>query len=489
MNLMEKNSPSSAPGQKHGFPRSRRIAARGPLSSHYQDPFMTPLRLIPLMLEGFAILTMTGNALAEDWPQWLGPRRDGVWRESGIVDRFPTNGLKGAWRTPVAGGYSAPAVAGGRVIITDRLATTNLVAPAGPLDRSKVPGRERVTCLQEDTGKVLWTHDYDCPYDLAYPSGPRAMPQIDDDRVYTLGSDGHLLCLKLATGKVLWQHHFPSGYGIPTQLWGVASTPLIDSHRLICQVGGAGQSTVAFDKHTGRELWRSLDAKEPGYSSPILIQSAGVPQLIVWDTAAISSLNPETGKTYWSEPFPTKLGHAIATPRFVDGRLFITSFFDGSLMLQLDPQRPAASQLWRRKGKNENRPDSLHGLMSTPFVVDGYIYGVCGHGELRCLKADTGDQVWQTLATTTRDGKPTRWATAFLTRHADRFFLWNDQGELILAKLTPAGFEELSRTQLLEPTSQAGNRAVVWSNPAFANGHVLLRNDRELIRVDLRRDR
>ena len=127
--------------------------------------------------------------------------------------------------------------------------------------------------------------------------------------------------------------------------------------------------------------------------------------------------------------------------------------------------------------------------MSTPFVVDGYIYGVCARGELRCLKADTGDQVWETLAVTTRDGKRTRWATAFLTRHADRFFLWNDQGELIPAKLTPAGFEELSRAQLLEPTSQAGSRAVVWSNPAFANGHVLLRNDLELIRVNLRRDR
>lgn len=438
-----------------------------------------------------ALVSLPGvpSRAADEWGQWLGPQRDGVWRETGVVERFPPNGLKISWRAPVSGGYSGPAVAGGRVFVTDRITTTSQAGASGPLDRSKVPGRERVLALKELTGELLWVHDYDCPYDLAYPSGPRAMPQVDLDggRLYTLGADGHLLCLETATGAVVWRHHFPADFSIPTQTWGVASSPLLDGDRLICQVGGKGQSVVAFDKHSGRVLWRALDAKEPGYSSPILIQHGGKTQLIVWDIAVISSLDPATGQVFWSEPFPTKMGHSIATPRFMDGRLFITSFFDGSMMLQLSADQPSATVLWRRQGRNESNPESLHGLMSTPFLVDGHIYGVCGHGELRCLKWDTGDQIWESLAATTRDGKRARWATAFLTRHEDRFFIWNENGELILARLAPAGYQELSRAQLLEPTNLAGGRPVVWSVPAFARGHVFLRNDRELIRVDLRK--
>ncbi len=440
-----------------------------------------------LAVLGLAALLATGNGRADDWAQWLGPKRDGVWRERGIVSRFPSNRLSVSWRAAINGGYSSPAVADGRVFLTDRVAgERDLSAPPGAFDRAKVPGRERILCFRERDGQLLWMQEYDCPYDLAYPSGPRAMPLVDDGRVYTLGADGHLRCLAADSGKLLWQHHFPTDYGVPTQTWGVASSPLIEGDHLICQVGGTGHSVVAFDKRTGRELWRALDAKEPGYSSPVLIWAGGARQLIVWDVAAISSLNPKNGAVYWSEPFPTKLGHAIATPRFADHRLFITSFFDGSLMLRMDERRPGASTVWKIKGRNENNPESLHGLLGTPFLEGDYLYGVCGYGELRCLKAATGERVWETLAPTTRDSKRVRWASAFLVKHADRFFIWNELGQLILARLLPSGYEEISREQLLEPTGMAGGRAVVWSAPSFANGHVLLRNDRELIRVDLR---
>jgi outer membrane protein assembly factor BamB len=439
---------------------------------------------------GTAICAATVGVVAEDWPQWLGPRRDGVWRERGIVERFPSNGLPVSWRVPVGGGYSSAAVAGGRVFLTDRtLATTNAGVKPGPLDRTKVQGSERIQCFRERDGQRLWEHQYDCPYDMAYPAGPRAMPLVDGSRVYTLGGDGHLVCLEVSTGRVIWRKHFPTDYHIPTQTWGVASSPVVDGDRLICLVGGEGQSVVAFDKRTGRELWRALSAKEPGYSSPILVKAGGTRQLIAWDTAAVSGLNPKTGAVFWSVPFPTKLGHAIATPRFAGDRVFITSFFDGSLMLTLDSKHPAASTLWRTKGRNENNPESLHGLMSTPFIEGDFVYGVCGHGELRCLRAASGERVWDTLALTTRDGRRARWATAFLTRHEDRVFVWNELGQLILARLTPAGCTEISRQALLEPTGMAGGRSVVWSAPSFANGHVFVRNDAELIRVDLRQSR
>lgn len=431
---------------------------------------------------------LAGTVRADDWAGWLGPQRDGVWRERGILERFPAGGPPVVWRAPLGGGYSAPAVADGRVVVTDRLTGPSPGgAAAGPLDRAKVPGRERVLCLRERTGEVLWRHEYDCPYDLAYPSGPRAMPQIDGARVFAVGADGHLWCLDLRSGRVLWRKHFPTDYGAPRQTWGVASSPLVAGERLFCQVGGAGQSVVAFDKRSGRELWRALDAKEPGYSSPVLVRAAGVAQLIVWDAEAISGVNPATGARLWSEPFPTRMGHAIATPRVAGDLLYLTSFFDGSLLLRLDAERPGVTRVWRMKGRSETQPEGLHGLMCTPFIVDGHIYGVCGHGELRCLRADTGAPVWETLAATTPDGKRARWATGFLVRHAERFFIWNEMGQLILARLTPAGYDELGRAALLEPTTRAGSRNVVWSMPACANGHIFLRNDRELIRVDLRR--
>ena len=272
---------------------------------------------------------------------------------------------------------------------------------------------------------------------------------------------------------------------MPTQTWGVASAPLIDGDRLICLVGGVGHTVVAFNTRDGRELWRALEAKDPGYSAPVLLQAGGKRQLIVWDTLALHGLDPESGRVYWSEPFPTKMGHAIGTPRQLGNRLFVSGFFDGSLMLRLEDARPEASVLWRIKGRDESHPEGLHSLMSTPFLEGDYIYGVCGYGQLRCLKAATGERVWETLAPTTSDLKPTRWATAFLAKHDDRFFIWNEKGDLILAKLSPAGYEEMSRQHLLEPTNLAGSRSVVWSHPAFANGHVFVRNDKELIRVSL----
>ncbi len=123
--------------------------------------------------------------------------------------------------------------------------------------------------------------------------------------------------------------------------------------------------------------------------------------------------------------------------------------------------------------------------MSTPFIEDGHIYGVCSYGELRCLKLDTGKRLWETFAATTTSDKPVRWANAFLIKHAGRFFLANEQGALIIARLTPKGYEELSRTQLLKPTTADPRRTVVWSHPAFANQCVFARNDEEIVCVSL----
>jgi outer membrane protein assembly factor BamB len=176
-------------------------------------------------------------------------------------------------------------------------------------------------------------------------------------------------------------------------------------------------------------------------------------------------------------------GLAIPTPRLQDDLLFITSFYNGPIMLRLDRDKPAASIVWRGKSTSERNTDGLHSIMCTPFIDGEHIYGVCSYGQLRCLKTATGERVWETFAATS--GKEVRWANAFLIKNGDRFFLPNEKGELIIARLTPKGYEEISRAKLLEPTNTAAGRDVVWSHPAFANRCIYARNDKELVSVSL----
>ena len=437
------------------------------------------------LIRSLIVLASAAGLSAADWPHWHGPQRDSVWREEGIVERFPAGGPPVRWRTPISAGYSSPVVADGRVFLTDRPGSQTRGTVGPPLDRNSEAGRERVLCLNEADGRVLWQYEYNCPYNISYPAGPRACPAVDGRRVYTLGAEGNLHCFDVATGKVVWARNFSQDFAAKTPLWGYAAAPLVDGDRLICLVGGAQETVIAFDKETGRERWRALPPHEPGYSTPVIIEAGGVRQLIVWDTEAISSLDPATGRLFWSEPFKTKLGHAVVSPRFADGYVLVTGFFDGSKLLRLDPARPAASVVWAIRGPNESKPEGLHGLMCTPFLEEGYIYGVCSYGQLRCLKLATGERVWETLAATTPNGKPARWASAFLVKHQQRFFLYNELGDLIIARLTPAGYEEISRAHLLAPTNRAGGRPLHWSHPAFANRRVYARNDQEILCVDL----
>ncbi len=426
---------------------------------------------------------------ADDWPHWQGPRRDGVWRETGIVEKFPVDGPPVLWRAPVAAGYSSPAVAADRVFLTDRPESQTRGNPTGATNRAAEAGRERVLCLDARDGRLLWTHDYDAPYVISYPSGPRASPAVAGDRVYALGAEGDLHCLDVATGRVAWARNFKRDYGVETQTWGYASPPLVEGDRVFCLVGGAGHTVVAFDRHNGKELWRALQAKEAGYAPMTLLDAGGRRQLIVWDAENINGLDPATGAVFWSVPFKTKMAHAIGTPRAHDGHLFISAFFDGSLLLRLDPAAPRVSEIWRLKGPSETRPEGLHSLMGTPWLEAGHIYGVCSFGQLRALRLADGERLWETLAPTTPAGKPARWTTAFIVKHADRHFLYNETGDLIIARLTPQGYDEIARAHLLEPTNKAGARPVTWSHPAFADGSIFVRNDRELIRVDLRATR
>lgn len=422
-------------------------------------------------------------ASADDWPQWLGPQRDAVWREAGLVQEFPSSGLKFRWRVPVGSGYSGPAVAHGKVYLMDRKVASGVANPADPFSRSQIPGFERILCLNEADGKILWTYEYECPYTASYPAGPRVTPLVQDGKVYTLGTEGNLVCLTANDGTLVWQRDFKKDFYVNTPMWGFSAHPLIEGNKLICLAAGNGSTAVAFDKDSGKEIWRALGAKEPGYAPPMVYEFAGKRQLIVWHPEAVNSLDPNNGHTNWTYQITpsVRFGMSISTPRKVGDLLFLTSFYNGSLLLRVGTNGP--SLVWASKKISEKDTDGLHTVMATPLIESGYIYGPCSYGQFRCLELLTGNRVWETFAPTS--GKSERWGNAFIVKNGDRCFLFSEKGELIIARLTPSGYDEISRARLLEPANRDPGRSVVWSHPAFANRCVYARNDKEIVCVSL----
>jgi outer membrane protein assembly factor BamB len=444
-----------------------------------------------------ALALAVSAARADDWPQWFGPKRDCVWRETGLLDKFPEKGIKAQWRTPIGAGYAGPAVAGGKVYVTDRLLDKGVVNPANPFGRNAVSGTDRVLCLDEKTGEILWKHEYPSKYEVAYPAGPRTTPIVQGGKVYALGTMGELLCLDAAKGTVLWSKDFAKDFNAPVPQWGFSASPLLDGDRLICLVGGKDHVAVAFDKENGKVLWHALTANEPGYCPPMIFDVGGKRQLIIWHPQAVNGLDPESGKVLWSEPFAVKAGLTIPTPRLDGNRLFVSSFYNGSMMLQFKADDAKPTVLWKGKqfkpGLGSEMPEKtegLHCIMSTPILRDGHIYGVCSYGELRCLKADTGERVWQSLALTggTQADKD-RWNNAFIVPQGDRFFFFTEKGDVVIGRLTPRGYEEVSRTNILKPDNKmARGRLVIWSHPAFAGKCIFARNDHEIVCVSLAKE-
>jgi len=449
-----------------------------------------PVKNLPVL----AVLAgLAAPAFADDWPQWLGPKRDGYWRETGIVDSFPKDGPPVLWRQPVGMGYAGPAVAGGKIFLPDRYLADGENNPANAFAKTAVKGKERVQCLDEKTGKPLWKFDYDSEYRISYAAGPRCTPTVDGDELYHLGAMGDFYCLKVSDGSVVWEKHFLKDYEATLPVWGFSSHPLVDGDQIICLVGGAGgKGVVSFDKKTGKEKWAALTINnDPGYSPPVIFEINGKRELIMWHTHAVVSLNPESGKKNWQYDWEIQSALTAPTPRLVNKtQLFFSSFYNGSLLLDVSSGSPKV--IWKSKSKGGQAavmPDNtvdLHSIMPTPVIAGDHIYGVCSYGELRCLELQTGKRVWMTHEPIA--GKSVRWGNAFITPHEDRYFLFNEQGELLIAKFTPQGYTEVSRAKILEPTNKmALGRPVVWSHPAYANKTMYVRNDKELVAVSLKK--
>lgn len=428
---------------------------------------------------------------ADDWPRWMGPKMDGVWRETDLVESFPDGGPPVVWRQEVGGGYAGPSVADGRVYLMDRVKDSGKgVEVENDLRKhGLIPGGERVLCLDATDGKVVWEHSYDRPYKIAYPTGPRCTPIVDGDRVYTLGAMGDLICLQAVNGKVVWQQLLTEVYEAKPPVWGYAAHPLIVGDDLFVTVGGKDSAVVCLDKLTGQERWKTGNVSDIGYAPLVMYEDQGVAQLIFWSHDGVESLDPATGKQHWSVVYPETKQQAqattIVTPQFVGNQLLVSEYFAGTLLLEVQSNPPGVKELYRSTNDDPKHEKSLNALMTTPFIENGYVYGVTGEGVMRCFELTTNELKWSEVKPLGE--KAAEFATCFIIKNGDRFILFNDQGELILANLTPEGYHEISRAKILEPSGAARGRSIVWSYPAFSNGCVFARNDKEIVCVSLKK--
>ena len=438
------------------------------------------------VLAMFVIGALSGGTVtyADDWPEFRGRGRLGLWTETGILDTFPEDGLKVHWRVPVGEGYAGPAVADGLVFVADFIRTRGL------------QGTERALALDEKTGTVVWSQEWEADYrGIGYAYGPRATPTVDADRVYVQGAAGKLLCLDVKTGEILWQKDYLEEYTIEAQhwtyFWGFSSSPLVDGDLVICFVGGQPDAKiVAFDKMTGQEVWRALSGEtDLGVGQPIIISAGGARQLIIWYPGALVSLDSATGAMFWEQPFEVYASMTVATPVQSGSLLFVSSFYEGSLMMRLNEDRPAATLLWKGNGASEIQTETLHAVTATPVIIGDHIYGICSYGQFRCLVKDTGERLWESQAVT---AERARHAAGHIVRHGDRLFINNDRGELVIVEASPNGYVELDRTPLIAPTTNPVGRRelknVTWSHPAYANRHIYARNDEEIISASLAAD-
>jgi outer membrane protein assembly factor BamB len=433
------------------------------LKHHRSSTSVLGIRTISAILSvGFAVLLR-----AEDWPQWRGLDRDGVWHETGILQSFPPGGLKVLWRVPVGTGFSSPVVAQGRVYVTDSHVTRTNV-------------HEHVRCLDAATGQAIWTHKYAVVYpeygaDPAHPFGPVATPVVAQGKIYTLGRMSHLLCLDALNGRVLWSHDLPKEFNTTEDLRGANSSPIVESNLVVIAIAKSPQiSIMAFDKDSGRQVWEALD-EIPSNTSPIVIEFAGHRQLIVWANKSVAALDPSTGRILWREKLPTGGNYAVPTPVWKDDLLLLSG-----LMMKLDRGKAGASVLW----PDDVRPLRIHlSDTSTPLLQDRLVVSPTSKGHLLCLDAITGKQLWQAEQVSESKSGSSIHMTAVPSIGC--VFLFTDRGDLLLSRLTAAGYQQLGRFHLLDPTGEYGQQKMAWVAPAYSGQRVFARNDKELVCASL----
>lgn len=385
---------------------------------------------------------------AADWPQWLGPNRNGASPETGLLSDWPANGPKVVWKVEGGDGYSTVVVAGGRAITM--------------VQRGD---EEQVLALDAATGKEIWKQRAGPAFKNNYGNGPRSTPTIDGTNVYVTSVTGPVLCLEAATGKVVWQKDLLKEFEAKNITWGLSASPLVQGNLVLVEPGAAGAGVAALDKRDGKVVWKTGGDKA-AYASPVALTAGGKQQGVFFNAAGVLGVQVEDGKELWRVPWKTGYDCNICTPLVIGDQLFVASGEKvGCALLQVSGEGTPKT-VWASRG-----PKSvMKTYWATAVAHDKHLYGVSGEFDgvmnFNCVELATGKLVWS----------KERFGKAAVTLADGHLFMVTKAGDLVLAPATPKGYQEKARVKLLGDGRTA---------PTIAGKKLYLRDRQNIVCLDI----
>ena len=400
-----------------------------------------------LIAAAISLITPAGD----DWPQMLGPTRNGVYAGAPLAESWPASGPPIVWKRDVGQGFSGPVVAGGRVILFHRVAN-----------------REVIEALDPASGASSWKYDYPTTYrdDFGFDEGPRAVPVVAGGVVYTFGAEGMLSAIDLEKGTRLWSQDTRRRFEVPKNFFGAGGSPLVDDGRVIANIGGMSAGIVAFEAKTGKMLWTAT-SDEASYSSGTLATIGGRRVAVFLTRNGLVGLDPATGRVQFQRTWRSRSASSVnaATPLVVGDDVFVSAQYGpGAGVLKAVDAKLA--DVW-------TSDDALSTHYATAVYRAGVLYGYHGRQEtgpsLRAIDFTNGRVLWNV----------DQFRAGSVTLAGDRLVIVRESGELMIAPAAPDAFKVLARAQILPATVRA--------LPAIAGGFLYMRNERTLASVDLRR--
>jgi outer membrane protein assembly factor BamB len=400
-------------------------------------------------LAAVVFASLPGSLSAGDWPQLLGPTRNGVYAGTDLAAVWPASGPPILWHKDVGEGFAAPVVASGKLILFHRVA-----------------GKEVIDCFNAVSGEKIWSYDYPTTYrdDFGFDEGPRSAPAIADGAVFTFGAQGVLTAVELATGKKRWSVPTNAQFGVKKGFFGAAGSPLVEDGKVLVHVGGPNAGIVAFDAKTGAVVWKATN-DEASYSSPTVATIGGARHAFFFTRAGLVDLDPANGQVRFSFPWRSRSSASVnaATPLVIGNQVFVSASY-GTGAILIDVNGSAYSKIW-------SSDDTMSNHYSTCVYRDGFLYGFHGRQEegqaLRCVQLRTGKVMWDVDS----------YGAGTVTLAGNRLFILRENGELVMAPASPDGFH---------PTAHARILKVVRAYPAIADGLLYARDEHTLVCVRLK---
>ena len=413
----------------------------------FKPALISNLRLI-ICIFAFVSLNSKVLLLAADWPQYLGPNRNAIYPDKALTKTWPDDGPKVVWRKKDIGeGLCGLVVSGEKAILFHEIARQDVIE-----------------CLNAKTGRSIWSNQYPTSFSdsLGSGGGPRATPAIIENKVYTMGAQGMVVCTDMTSGKTIWQVDAQKKFRAPNGFFGMACSPLIEGNALLLNIGGEnGMGIVALNKINGKLLWKTLD-DEASYSSPVMATLQGKRRAVFFTRSGLAVINPIDGNIDYQQHWRSRIHASVnaAAPLVVADQIFITSSYNtGALVIKSTKER--YKKIW-------SNDTSLSSQYASVMHKDGFLYGTHGRADipptpaLRCIELATGKIRWS----------EDRFGDCQMILCGDRLAALMENGELVLGQVSPKGWKEISRAQVVGSDARR--------QPALADGRLYVRSKNQI---------